>query len=68
MILEITSSPIFTGHLKTWVLKVFRLNVLKKKKAEVNLKQIRKETNSNDDVGSKESSDSDSQSLTQSAQ
>lgn len=68
MILEITSSPIFTGHLKTWVLKVFRLNVLKKKKAEVNLKRIRKETNSNDDVGSKESSDSDSQSLTQSAQ
>lgn len=67
MILEITSSPIFTGHLKTWVLKVFRLNVLKKK-AEVNLKRIRKETNSNDDVGSKESSDSDSQSLTQSAQ
>lgn len=68
MILEITSSPIFTGHLKTWVLKVFRLNELKKKKAEVNLKRIRKETNSNDDVGSKESSDSDSQSLTQSAQ
>lgn len=67
MILEITSSPIFTGHLKTWVLKVFRLNVFKKK-AEVNLKRIRKETNSNDDVGSKESSDSDSQSLTQSAQ
>lgn len=66
MILEITSSPIFTGHLKTWVLKVFRLNVFKKKKK--NLKWIRKETNSNDDVGSKESSDSDSQSLTRSAQ
>lgn len=41
VILEITSSPIFTGHLKTWVLKVFRLNVLKKSGSEFEMDQKR---------------------------